>query len=94
MQPTVEIHGDSWKLADIEADIDWCKKQIWELKSYQVPNDHAHCSICWWSIVIPANPEIGIAYCSSETKWICQECFHKFINQGIASGPIDTGSSL
>jgi len=79
MQETVEIHGSIWKLGDFEEAVAWCKEQEWTLQPYSIPNDHEHCTVCWWSITISENTEVGVAYCSGN-RWVCQECFSKFIS--------------
>jgi hypothetical protein len=71
---SVVLHGNEWPLADIREDIEWCKTQRWVLTQYDQPHDHAHCSVCWWSICVSNDPQVGVAYASPNGRWLCQEC--------------------
>ena len=78
---TVVIHGDTWKLVDIQEDIDWCKAQDWSSATYTRNGDHHHCSICWWTLNVSADPAIGNGYVTGTNSrvWLCTECFDQFI---------------
>jgi len=78
MQDVVNIHGKTWKLADIKDEIAWCAEQSWELVTYSNPNDHEHCAVCYWTIGVSTDPLIGIAYRTKGNHWLCQECHTKF----------------
>jgi len=83
MNKYIEIHGDKWKLKDIQEELDWCKNQKWELKTYTKKDDHEHCRICFWTIGISDDPEIGQAYWNQGNHWLCQECYKKFIKKTV-----------
>ena len=82
MKEIVIIHGDKWRLEDIREDVKWCAKQPWTMKKYAKEKDHAHCSICWWTIAISDNPEIGEAYWAKGEHWLCKECHDRIMKQG------------
>jgi len=42
MNETVKIHGDDWKLSDIQDEIDWCKKQSWVQKKWKATQALIH----------------------------------------------------
>lgn len=43
--------------------------------------NHDHCEICWWTLHESEEPEHGEGYTSDGHKWLCSECFSKFILQ-------------
>jgi hypothetical protein len=78
---TVEIHGDIWKIADIQDDIAWCKEQTWTPSTYSKDGDHDHCSICWWALTVSDDPNVGRGYITGKKRWLCSECYDKFIKK-------------
>jgi hypothetical protein len=81
MNKIVIIHGSEWELEDIQEDVDWCSKQPWTLKRYTKEKDHAHCSVCWWTIAVSENPDIGEAFWTEHgNRWLCKECHQRFMN--------------
>lgn len=81
MLELVKIHGDEWKLSDIQENVDWCKEQQWRLMKYDNPNDHEHCLICYWTIFKSENCEDGFGYYYGGSTWLCTECYAKFISK-------------
>jgi len=80
MNELVEIHGDKWKLKDIENNVEWSKQQVWQFKKYDNNNDHDHCLICMWTIFVTDDHNSGEAYFHGGSTWLCKECYNKFIN--------------
>lgn len=35
MNETITLHGNEWKLADIQEDLDWCRQQSWKCQRWQ-----------------------------------------------------------
>jgi len=81
MNEIIKIHGDDWKLSDVQEDIDWCVSQQWTLQKYAKTGDHAHCSVCWWTIGVSEDPDMGEAYWTQSNHWLCKECHSKFIKK-------------
>ena len=79
MSELIEIHGQQWKLSDIQEDIEWSKKQKWEHKKYEKTNDHDHCIICCWTIFDSENEIDGFGYFLRGSTWLCTECYNKFL---------------
>jgi len=78
-EQVVVIHGEPWKLADIREDVAWCKEQVWSLTTYGKPVDHDHCSICWWSLAVSEDPDVGEGYFTEGNRWLCRECHGLFV---------------
>ena len=76
---TVEIHGDLWKLEDIQDDIEWAKSQRWLFKRYENADDHEHCLICYWTIQSSGNLDESTGYYFGGSTWLCNECYIKFV---------------
>lgn len=49
--------------------------------------EHDHCQICWWTLSEGDDPCRNQGYTYDGTKWVCTECFTKFI--GPERLPID-----
>ena len=81
MSEIVEIHGDQWKLSDIQENIEWGKQQSWEYKKYDNPSDHEHCLICYWTIFEAEGRSEGYGYFFEGSIWLCTECYGKFIEK-------------
>jgi len=79
MKEYIEIHGDQWKLADIQENVEWSKKQVWGGKKYENPNDHEHCLICCWTIFKSETYEDGYGYNCGDSNWLCTECYGKLV---------------
>jgi transposase-like protein len=79
MNEFVDIHGDQWKLEDIRENIEWSRRQVWELREFDKPEGHAHCLICYWTIHKSANSEEGSGYFYGGSTWLCTECYSKFV---------------
>lgn len=41
---------------------------------------HDHCEICWWTLTESDNPDEGEGYTTDGHRWVCTECYEKFIN--------------
>ena len=78
---TVEIHGEQWKLEDIQENIEWAKSQHWSHKKYENTEGHEHCLICYWTIFSSENPDDSSAYHFGGSTWLCNECYTKFIKE-------------
>lgn len=81
MSEFVEIHGEQWKLDDIQESVEWIKKQNWHFKKYDKLNDHDHCLICYWTIHSSDNSEDGSGYFYGGSTWLCTECYSKFVKK-------------
>jgi hypothetical protein len=44
---------------------------------------HDHCEICWWTLHESEDPETGEGYTSDGHKWLCSECFSRFIARKV-----------
>jgi hypothetical protein len=75
----VLIHSSSWKLADIQGDVDWCRQQTWSFTNYTKAKDHDHCSTCWWALALSSDIDVGQGYVNDNNRWLCRECYGKFI---------------
>ena len=81
---SVNLHGYTWKLSDIEENIRRAKTKAWVKKNLAAPehedwNDD-NCEICLWDLYESDNPEHGVGYYEDELGgWICEECFEKLV---------------
>jgi hypothetical protein len=91
-EETVTIHGAGWQLAQIAEEVTWCQEQSWTLARYTKPDDHAHCAICWWTIGVSDDDDVGLAYTTGRIQWLCRECFGKFIQPGLTSRSTGDGA--
>ena len=41
--------------------------------------NHDHCEICWWTLCESDNSDEGEGYTTDGHRWICTECYEKFI---------------
>jgi hypothetical protein len=78
---TVEIHGDTWRYADIQEDVEWCRTREWKPAKYRTSGEHSHCQVCWWSLRVSDDPDVAEGYVSSGkvSLWLCSECFAQFV---------------
>jgi hypothetical protein len=84
------IHGNEWKQSDVKEEIDFCLTKNWSRKHWvkNIPNKptaihpHDHCQICWWELFETGSEEHSIGY-TDGYRWVCSECFHKFIEQKL-----------
>jgi len=83
VQTTILIHGQVWERQDLIEEIKWCAAQNWELRMFVTADEHAHCRICWWSIGVSEDPEVGMGPCIGGTTWICKECYRHFVSPGM-----------
>lgn len=79
MSDVVLIHGEAWKVDDIAKEVAWCRSVEWVLSSYANGDDHGHCSICWWTLAVSDDPEVGEGFVSGRHRWLCKECHEKFV---------------
>ena len=79
----VTIHGDQWKVEDIQEPVEWAKGESWEKVSWssvEHNDDHGHCQVCWWTLFDSEVLENGEGYISGKHNWLCTECYEQFIN--------------
>ena len=80
MSDLIKIHGEEWKVADIQDNVDWTRQHEWHFKEYDNPEDHAHCLICYWTIFASRNREESTGYFYGGSTWLCNECYSKFVD--------------
>ncbi len=79
----VKIHGTEWRYADVAEEIEWCRNRTWIQATYDRPDDHSHCQICWWTLARSDARDTGEGYVSEGklNVWLCTECYEQFIAQ-------------
>jgi Zn-finger protein len=90
---TVILHGDRWRLADVEKNVAWAKtvkwtKSKWLPRAEQIQKDdrHDHCQICWWALYFTEKEEEGTGYKDEASRlWLCLECYDLFVKESVQS---------